>query len=298
MVEGLMERPGRDDGPMTIAPGAPTPSTTVEAARRAGDRPNGAAAHAEPPPALVELREVSKRYGRLYALRNVDLSIAPGEFVFVIGPSEAGKSTLLKLMHGDLRASWGRVRVFDYRLYRRWRRFLPRLRRQVAAVFQEHRLLPRRRDGGGGDARSRPGVKPPAPGRRAPPGPDRLRPARPGRDPARRRAGAAGRAARAHRAGARRAGRPRVAARARLRAAAAPARAAVPAPAAAPRAGGRRGSARARAPHPPAAQPRQGVAAERSLAGARRGAGPAGQPRGTAPPPPPPPPRGTGAPPP
>src|SRR5256884_3682669 len=142
MVEGLMERPGRDDGPMTIAPGAPTPSTTVEAARRAGDRPNGAAAHAEPPPALVELREVSKRYGRLHALRNVDLSIAPGEFVFLIGPSEAGKTTLLKLIHGDLRATRGRIRVFDHRLHRRWRRFPPRLRPQGAAGFPGHPPAP------------------------------------------------------------------------------------------------------------------------------------------------------------
>jgi len=94
------------------------------------------------PNALVELRGVSKRYGKLVALRGIDLTIKPGEFVFLIGPSEAGKTTLLKLIHGDLRPHKGTVRVDRYRLHRRWRRFLPRLRREVAAVFQDHRLLP------------------------------------------------------------------------------------------------------------------------------------------------------------
>jgi len=90
---------------------------------------------------LVGLTGVTRRYGRLVALRDVSLSIAPGEFVFVTGPSEAGKTTLLKLIHGDLRPSKGTIRVDGFRLERRWRRFLPRLRRRVAAVFQDHRLL-------------------------------------------------------------------------------------------------------------------------------------------------------------
>ena len=90
---------------------------------------------------LVRLTGVSRRYGRLVALREVSLSIAPGEFVFVTGPSEAGKTTLLKLIHGDLRPSKGTIKVDGFSLERRWRRFLPRLRRSVAAVFQDHRLL-------------------------------------------------------------------------------------------------------------------------------------------------------------
>ncbi|HXM54749.1 MAG TPA: ATP-binding cassette domain-containing protein, partial [Candidatus Dormibacteraeota bacterium] len=94
------------------------------------------------PDALVELRGVTRRYGKLVALRNIDLSIVPGEFIFLIGPSEAGKTTLLKLIHGDLRPNKGTIRVDRYRLQKRWRRFLPRLRRDVAAVFQDQRLLP------------------------------------------------------------------------------------------------------------------------------------------------------------
>src|SRR2546423_10214294 len=95
----------------------------------------------ERPDALVELNGVTRRYGRLVALRDVSLTVQPGEFVFLIGPSEAGKTTLLKLIHGMLRPNRGRVRVDRYRLERRWRRFLPEMRRAVAAVYQDPRLL-------------------------------------------------------------------------------------------------------------------------------------------------------------
>src|SRR5947209_182950 len=98
---------------------------------------NGLHAAADRSEALVELAGVSRRYGRLVALRDIDLVVDPGEFVFLTGPSEAGKSTLLKLIHGDLRPTRGTVRVSRYRLNRRWRGFLPRLRRQVGAIFQE-----------------------------------------------------------------------------------------------------------------------------------------------------------------
>lgn len=91
---------------------------------------------------LVELSDVTRKYGRLVALKDVSLKIAPGEFVFLTGPSEAGKTTLLKLIHGDLRPTRGAIRVERFRLQRRWRRFLPRLRRRAAIVFQDQRLLP------------------------------------------------------------------------------------------------------------------------------------------------------------
>jgi cell division transport system ATP-binding protein len=101
----------------------------------------GGGASGEAQGALVELKGVYRRYGRLVAIRGVNLAVQPGEFVFLIGPSEAGKTTLLKLIHGDLRPNRGTIRVDRHRLHRRWRRFLTRLRRDVAAVFQDHRLL-------------------------------------------------------------------------------------------------------------------------------------------------------------
>lgn len=117
-------------------------ATATEARPQASTKPNSGGPHVDPMLPVVELEGVTKRYRRLVALRDTRLSIAPGEFVFVIGPSEAGKTTLLKLIHGDLRPNRGTVLVQGYRLHRRWRRFMPRLRRQVAAVFQDQRLLP------------------------------------------------------------------------------------------------------------------------------------------------------------
>jgi cell division transport system ATP-binding protein len=111
-------------------------TTTQTRPQSAGGRTSG-----EVGGALVELKGVYRRYGRLVAIRGVNLAIQPGEFVFVIGPSEAGKTTLLKLVHGDLRPNRGTIRVDRHRLHRRWRPFLTRLRRDVAAVFQDHRLL-------------------------------------------------------------------------------------------------------------------------------------------------------------
>lgn len=63
-------------------------------------------------PALIELNQCSKRYGDVFALREVDLRIWKGEFITVIGSSGSGKTTLLKLINGLLAPSCGTVRVF------------------------------------------------------------------------------------------------------------------------------------------------------------------------------------------
>jgi len=97
----------------------------------------------QPSKAVVELTGVTRRFGRLVAVDNVSLAIEPGELVFLVGPSEAGKTTLLRLVHGDLKPSTGIVRVRNTAVRRRsvrWR--MRRLRRQVGAVFQDTRLLP------------------------------------------------------------------------------------------------------------------------------------------------------------
>jgi cell division transport system ATP-binding protein len=117
------------------------PSAISETTTQTRPQAAGGSASGEVQDALVELKGVHRRYGRLVALRGVNLAIQPGEFVFVIGPSEAGKTTLLKLLHGDLRPNRGTIRVDGHRLHRRWRRFLTQHRRDVAAVFQDQRLM-------------------------------------------------------------------------------------------------------------------------------------------------------------
>jgi NitT/TauT family transport system ATP-binding protein len=59
----------------------------------------------------IELRAVSKRFGQLAALDDIDLGVASGEFVTLLGPSGCGKTTLLRIVAGLERPSAGEVRV-------------------------------------------------------------------------------------------------------------------------------------------------------------------------------------------
>ncbi|HEV2030220.1 MAG TPA: permease-like cell division protein FtsX [Candidatus Dormibacteraeota bacterium] len=91
----------------------------------------------------VKLSGVTKSFGRTAVLRDINLSVAPGELIEVTGPSGSGKTTLLRLVHGQLRPNSGEVWVRGRGLHRWWRRGLGRIRRNVAFIFQEHHLLPR-----------------------------------------------------------------------------------------------------------------------------------------------------------
>ena len=95
------------------------------------------------PAPVVKLTRVSKSFGKSAVLRDISITVAPGELIEVTGPSGAGKTTLLRLVHGQLRPNRGEVWVEGRGLHRWWRRGLGRIRRDVAFVFQEQRLLPR-----------------------------------------------------------------------------------------------------------------------------------------------------------
>ncbi|MCZ6597180.1 MAG: ABC transporter ATP-binding protein [Planctomycetota bacterium] len=62
--------------------------------------------------APVEIRGLGRRFGRRRALDGVDLEVAPGEIVGLVGPNGSGKTTLLKILAGFLRPSAGLARVF------------------------------------------------------------------------------------------------------------------------------------------------------------------------------------------
>ena len=85
----------------------------------------------------IRLQGIGKRFGRVWAVRGIELSVEPGEFLTLVGPSGCGKSTLLHLLAGLEVPSEGRI-LFDGRDVTR---LSPR-ERDVAVVFQTYALYP------------------------------------------------------------------------------------------------------------------------------------------------------------
>ncbi len=94
---------------------------------------------------MIHLQNVEKVYPpHQIALKNIDLRIGEGDFVFLAGASGAGKSTLLRLLFGAERASTGDVLVHGRNLISADRHEISALRREVGIIFQDFKLLPRR----------------------------------------------------------------------------------------------------------------------------------------------------------
>jgi cell division transport system ATP-binding protein len=94
---------------------------------------------------MVRFEKVSVVFGTgVCALYDVSCCIDPGQFVFLIGPTGTGKSTLLKLIYREIVPSAGRVLVAGQDLSQLRPASLPYLRRQIGVVFQDFRLLPRK----------------------------------------------------------------------------------------------------------------------------------------------------------
>ncbi|MFI7133487.1 ABC transporter ATP-binding protein [Nonomuraea sp. NPDC050153] len=92
---------------------------------------------------VLEIRGVSKSYGRVHALRNVDLTIRKGEMVSIVGPSGSGKSTLLQIAGTLDRPTSGTVRVAGYDVSTLSDSQLSALRaRYIGFVFQQFHLSP------------------------------------------------------------------------------------------------------------------------------------------------------------
>lgn len=95
---------------------------------------------------MIEFKKVTKQFPNgTKALRDFNLHIEPGEFVFILGASGAGKSTFLKLIMREEVASEGTVTVNDIDLGTIKPRKIPYYRRHLGIVFQDFRLIPKMR---------------------------------------------------------------------------------------------------------------------------------------------------------
>ncbi len=92
---------------------------------------------------MIEFSHVYKTYpGPIHALKNINLTIQKGEFVYVTGPSGAGKTTLFRLLSAFDKPSSGNIQVAGYHLNEIDQKLIPHYRRKIGVVFQDFKLLP------------------------------------------------------------------------------------------------------------------------------------------------------------
>ena len=85
----------------------------------------------------VSLQKVSRHFGLVRAMDEVDLEVAPGEFFAMLGPSGSGKTTCLRLIAGFEQPTLGRIQIFGDAV-----EGIPPYRRNVNTVFQDYALFP------------------------------------------------------------------------------------------------------------------------------------------------------------
>ena len=94
---------------------------------------------------MIKLTNVTKIYKTgVRALNDMNLTIEPGEFVYVIGTTGAGKSTFIKLLYREEKATSGKVEVVGRDVSKIKNRKVPYFRRNIGVVFQNFRLLPKK----------------------------------------------------------------------------------------------------------------------------------------------------------
>lgn len=93
---------------------------------------------------IIKLHHLCISHSQGPLLRDMDLEIQPGEFVYLIGKSGSGKTSLLRTLYADHAIDSGEAQVCGYDLTTIKRRQIPMLRRQMGIAFQNYRLLKNR----------------------------------------------------------------------------------------------------------------------------------------------------------
>ena len=91
--------------------------------------------------AIIELKNVNIYQGNSLILSDVNISVEKGEFVYLVGKTGTGKSSLLKTLYGDLTLKEGEGEVLGYNLKELDWKKVPFLRRSLGVVFQDFQLL-------------------------------------------------------------------------------------------------------------------------------------------------------------
>ncbi len=90
---------------------------------------------------LLKYENVQLNRDENVILKNINLEVNCGDFLYVIGKVGSGKSTLLKSMYAEIPIEAGNAQIFEYQLHQIKRKQIPFLRRKIGIVFQDFQLL-------------------------------------------------------------------------------------------------------------------------------------------------------------
>lgn len=92
---------------------------------------------------MIQFKKINKLYyPKTVAVKDINLSVRPKEFISVVGQSGAGKSTLIKLLTSQLKPNSGQIIVGGWDITDIKPKEIPLLRRQIGVVYQDFKLLP------------------------------------------------------------------------------------------------------------------------------------------------------------
>jgi cell division transport system ATP-binding protein len=90
----------------------------------------------------VSFNQVNKNYGTISALQDITFDIESGEFVFLVGHSGAGKSTIIKLILNQIKPTSGDIIIGDTDINHGKRNEVDTIRRKIGVIFQDYQLIP------------------------------------------------------------------------------------------------------------------------------------------------------------
>ena len=90
---------------------------------------------------MIKFNKVTKTYGDVVALKDVSFEVKDGEFVFLMGSSGAGKTTILKLILAEISPDSGEIHFGTADVGKVSQKDLPKLRQRIGCVFQDFKLL-------------------------------------------------------------------------------------------------------------------------------------------------------------
>ena len=93
---------------------------------------------------IIELKNVSAYQGKMPVLHDVTFDVSRAEFIYLVGKTGSGKTSLLKVLYGEITPTSGQAVIADFDLVKMKFNRLPYLRRKLGIVFQDFQLLPDR----------------------------------------------------------------------------------------------------------------------------------------------------------